>query len=411
MRRVLIHWILPLVIFLSAGGAAWILIQSSKPAERSEPKQVTPLVEVARVSASNQPARVEATAVIEPARQVTISPEVSGKIVYQSPQLVPGGRFKQGDVLVRIDPRPYKLAIRERRSQVQQGRLELTVEKGRGEIAEREWKLIEGDSKDDSEPNPLALREPQREAAEVSLEAAQAALERAELDLSRTTIRAPFNATVTSESVDIGQVVQPGQAIATLIGTDQFWAVVSLPVEQLALLEIPGFNAPPQRASSARVTQALGTETHVERKGQLLRLVGELDRETRRAQVSVGIDDPLDPGSGELPLLPGAFATVEMEGRELQGTILVPRRAVFDGRRVWVVDEQDRLSKRELTIVWESPDWVFARAGIAEGDRVALDQLPFAADGMAVRVRLTDETGRAVEPAKAGAANDTDSES
>jgi hypothetical protein len=76
-----------------------------------------------------------------------------------------------------------------------------------------------------------------------------------------------------------------------------------------------------------------------------------------------------------------------------------------------MVDEQDRLSKRELTIVWESPDWVFARAGIAEGDRVALDQLPFAADGMAVRVRLTDETGRAVEPAKAGAANDTDSES
>ena len=53
----------------------------------------------------------------------------------------------------------------------------------------------------------LALRIPHRQKMEAALEAARSRLKEAELSLERTTIRAPFNALVQNESVDLGQLV------------------------------------------------------------------------------------------------------------------------------------------------------------------------------------------------------------
>jgi multidrug resistance efflux pump len=109
--------------------------------------------------------------------------------------------------------------------------VELELEKGRGDVAQREWQILRSDS--DANLAPLALRSPQLVAAKQSLAGAQANLKQAELALSRTHFTAPFNALVLDESIEVGQVVAPGAPLATLIGTDRFWVSVSLPVDEL----------------------------------------------------------------------------------------------------------------------------------------------------------------------------------
>lgn len=383
MRRFALRVLLPSA-FLAAGGfGAFQMVQSAETAERQSEPAPPPLVETAEVSLNAHPSAVRATGVVEAARQVTISPEVTGKVVSVSDGLVIGGRVRKGQPLFRIDRRQYELALRQTRTQVEQAQLELKVELGRGQIAEREWELL---SKSDPNmtKNDLALRKPYREAAEVAVESAQAAREQAQLDLSRTAVTAPFNAIVVEESLEPGQIVRPGTNVATLIGTDEFWVHVQVPVEDLALLKIPERDG---EASVARVIQPLGNGPRVERTGRVVRLAGDVDRESRTATVLVAVEHPLDVKTGELPLLRGAFVTVEFDGREIEELTAVPRDALVDGNDVWRVTKDETLERRALDIVWEDAQKVYARAGVEPGDRVVTSDLATPLEGMHVRTR------------------------
>jgi len=387
------HWILtrvvlPAAILGAAGFGAARLVQSAETAEKDPPAVVAPLVDVVTVHSATVPARVVGTGVVEPEREVTLSAELSGRLTRVSDDLVVGGRLKKGDFVARIDGRTYDLAVRQQNSQVAKARSDLELEKGRGQVAEREWELLS-----EGEPNrkrsALALREPQREAAEVALESAKAALDRAKYDRSRTRIVAPFNATVTRESIEVGAYMAPGAQLATLVGTDAFRVRVSLPIEDLALIHVPGLHG--SEGSKATVIQELGSRS-IEREGTVLRLVGELDADSRTAQLLVEVKDPLDPPPGELPLLPGAFVRVQIDGKQAQGVTPVPRDALFEGSRVWVVAQDDSIEPRDLKIAWSDGDTVFATAGVEDGDRLMVTDLPTLAKGMAVRVAEAKDT-------------------
>nr|MCH9683087.1 efflux RND transporter periplasmic adaptor subunit [Deltaproteobacteria bacterium] len=247
----------------------------------------------------------------------------------------------------------------------------------------------------------LASRIPQREVAEVGVDIARGAVSQAKLDLERTVIRAPFNATVASESVEVGEVVAPGSVVATLVGTDAFWVRVSVPVEDLALLDIPGYGA--EQGSPARVIQRLGPQRTVERTGAVVRLVNELDAESRTAQVLVEIANPLDPPPGALPLLPGAFVDVQLTGSAPSDVVAVPRVTVFEGRHVWVVDDEQRMHRRTLQIAWGDDEQVYASGGLRDGDRVVVTPPTPAIDGMEVRTEAKTPPSEGTAPLAKGA--------
>lgn len=377
--KIVTRLLLPGIITATAIAGAVMLVQSAESAEREPPAVEAPLVEFIRVQRESVPPSLPGTGVVEPAREAMLSPELSGRIVYMSPSLVVGGRFEKGEVLLRLDKRDYQIALGQQRSQVEQAKVELELEKAHGKVARKEWELMGSNE----QAGRLASREPQREAAQLKVESAKSSLRKSKIDLERTTIRAPFNATVTSESVEIGEIASPGGAIATLVGTDEMLVRVSVPVEYLALLDIPGYGA--EEGSKATVTQRLGRRGAVKREGRVVRLVNELDPESRMAQVLVEVKSPLDPPPGELPLLPGAFVEVQLDGAPVPDVVAVPRVAVFEGRHVWVVDEDDTLSRRELTIGWGDDTRVFTTAGLSEGDRIVLTPPSPVIEGMTVR--------------------------
>ncbi len=379
LRQVLLPLLILLVGVLIAAG-----FMATRPrAERTESEAEPPLVRVVRVEPGPADARVQASGVVQAARQVSVVPQVSGRIVKQSKKLRPGGRFVEGEVLARIDPRDYRLAIRSERSRVRQAELELELETGRQSIAEREWRLL-GDE-DVGDAPPLALRKPHLETAKRKLEAARSGLERAKLNLERTWLRAPFDAMVVSENLEVGQVVGPGGPVATLIGTREFWVMVSVPVERLALLDVPGMNG--TEGSRALVTQDLDEGTRVTVEGRVIGLGAQLDPQTRTAQLLVAIEDPLEQAAGGVPILPGAFVQVEIVGRTMDQVAEVPRRAVVDGDCVWLVDAEGKLTRRKVSIAWRGEESVFVSGGLEAGERVVTTPLALPVEGMPVRIQ------------------------
>jgi RND family efflux transporter MFP subunit len=369
---------LPLIIVLSAFLAAFGLVMMAPDSEAVVPTRALPAVATTIVESDAVRSTVVASGVASPAREITIIPEVSGRVVLMSPSLVPGGVVRAGDILTRIEARAYELAVEQQRGQVRSSELELEIEAARQETAREEWKILGNGG----EPSPLVLRESQRAAAEMNLASSRSGLARAELELERTVIRAPFNASVVEESVDVGQVVGPQSTIARLVGTDQLRITLSVRIEDLALIDLPENG---QEGSPVTIRQRLRTGEHVERQGTVVGLVDRLNPQTRRAELVVLVDDPLNPNVG-LPLLPGSSVEGVIEGRVLDSVVRVPRAAVYDGNTVWVVSPEGVLEKRVFEPVWGDDDALFVREGLSAGDVLVTSPLSSPVEGTPVLV-------------------------
>ena len=406
MRRFFTRFLIPVLIIAGGVAGAREMILSTETVAPTPKPAPAPEVEVATLVASQRPAVISGTGVVEAARQLTVVPEVGGRIVYQSPALTVGGRVAAGDMLVRIDRSAYTLALRQQRSQVEQAELERELESGRGELARREWGMIQKGAANPAGPGRLASRQAQGEAAEVGVDAAKSALERAALDLRRTVIRAPFDATVTRENVEVGQVVTPSATLATLVGTAEAWVRVALPVDALRLLEVPA--GKDERGSPATVSQQLAAGDTASWNGEVLRLVHELDPDSRMLQVLVSVKDPFEVGEGQLPLLPSAFVTVKITSEGLAPTLAIPRKALFEGRRVWTVTSDDTLQSRELVIRWGDADYVYVdvTAEVPDGTRIVLEPPPSAVEAMVVKPKPSTSSDAPVSAAAAPTAVD-----
>lgn len=379
MNKVVTRLVLPGAIVLVGLGISGAMIASKPKAERDDGQAAAVLVEAMTAEAGEVVAEFQGTGSVEPARQVSLAFEVPGSLVWVSDEAVPGGRFSKGDLIARVDPRSYQLAVKQAEGTATRAELDLQMERSRKSVAEREWELLgDGRSPEDA---PLALREPQLATAEVAAESARSALERQRIDLSRTELRSPFNSVVVEESLEVGQLVGSSGPVISIVGTDAARVKVSLPVEKLSLVELPEGDRP---GSTATITQVLGDGSGVVRQGRVHRLVGQLDPSTRTATLLVQVDSPMD-GEG-LPLLPGAFVTVDIRGVTRDGIIELPRQTISEGRIAWVIGPDDVLQKRALEVAWGSMDSVFVSGGVESGERVVTSALSLPVEGQVVRV-------------------------
>jgi RND family efflux transporter MFP subunit len=382
---------------LAVGVGALMLFRATKPeAQRAEREATALLVEVVKVERKRHAVTLRAQGTVVPARRVVIQPEVAGRVRWQNPDLVPGGHISEGQPLLRIDPREYELAVRARKADVSRAQLELRMEEGQGEVARREWEKFGGGKDGEPDEDILALREPQRRTAQVAVQSAESALEQAQLNLERTTIRAPFNAMVMEENVETGQLVGPQTNAAVLVGTDQLWVQVSVPVEALAFVRVPRKDG--EHGSSARVWQQMSGE-QIERPGEVVRILPDLDPGGSMARLLVAIDDPLgkqregDPG---LPVLLNSFVQVEIEAPPIDDVIEVPRAALREGSQVYVMDDDDRLRIRPVSIAWRRADAVLVREGLSDGERLITSRVPAPVEGM--RLRAAEPTAQQAPP-------------
>jgi RND family efflux transporter MFP subunit len=395
--------VLPLLVILAGLLIAVGMFLLRPKAEKGRKERPTPQVALMSLDAGPTQPVIEASGVVEPDQQINLVPQVSGRVVRQAEALRPGGRFRAGEPLLWLEDRDYELAIEQQKAMVRQAELNLALERGRAETARQEWALL-GDDRP-AEQASLTLREPQLANAEAALASAIAGLERAELNLARTVLRAPFDAMVLSEQVDLGQVVAPGAPVASLVGTDSVRVNISLPLAEVALLQVPGLNA--DQGSPAAVIQRLEDGSTVSHAGRVSGLSAQLDPQARTARLLVLVDDPLTSGPEGLPLLPGAWVDVEVQGAPIPDIAAIPRDAVQEGDEVWVVTAEHTLARRPLDIAWRSRDEIFARGAFGPGEHLVPDPPPLVVEGLKVTVHddgtceICDEEAEAEAEAEA----------
>jgi RND family efflux transporter MFP subunit len=256
-------------------------------------------------------------------------PQVGGRVVEVSASFRPGASFAKGDVLFRIDPADYELAVERTLAEIEAARSELALLEAQAAAEQQVWDQQFSDRKIPD----LVARVPQIAAAKARIHSGEAARSAARLSLARTVVRAPFDGRVLDTSLDVGQVVGAGIAVGSIFSDDSLEISVPVSSEELALLGDPVG----RRASILREGEATpGLELEVVRQG------ASLDERTRLRTLYLAADD--------VDLTLGEFVSVEIRGDAAPEMVQVPAASLTSRSQVWVVDE-GMLRPREVQVV------------------------------------------------------------
>ena len=206
---------------------------------------------------------------------------------------------------------------------------------------------------------------------------------RARLALERTSVKAPFNAMVVQESVELGQLVEAGSDIGILVGTDEFWVQAALPVTDLARVPLPG---PDRVGADAQVYLDGGNGRTTHWNGQVVRLLSDLEPTGRMARLLIRVQDPLGLNNEEsrLPLLLGSYVRVEIDAGKLEDVLVIPREALREGDRIWVVDQNNEIQIREAEPLWTRQETFIIPNVIATHEQLVVGGLKTALPGLKV---------------------------
>lgn len=377
------------LLALGVAGMNRITASRQKMVRRKPPAPV-PTARVMEIKTGRHQIVIQGEGTVRPLDEIHLVPQVRGKVTYVSPTLVNGGAFSKGDLLVRIDPIDYELALTLAEAKVKDGESRVQIAEEESAAGKEEWRLNRPVGKSQNlDPPPLVGKEPQLAAARAMLAAYHADVKKARLDLERTELKAPFDGRVAEENIGIGQYVSLGQSLATLYAVEAAEIVVPMEDGNAFWFNIPGFTPDKGAGAHATVTVQLAGRK-VSWPGRVVRTEGKLDQKTRLLPVVIRVERPY---SRKPPLAMGLFVTVHIRGRNLPGSVLLPRSALHQGNTVWIVDRGDRLRFRKVEVARFQGGMVLVNKGLKNGDRLVISPIETVTDGMTVRPLKEKEPG------------------
>lgn len=384
-------FVLPFAIVLSGFALAVLLIVTGPSIEPSAPQSLPPLVRVLNVSPETVQLSTLTYGTVVPRTESELVPEVSGRIIAISPDMVSGGFFSAGDVLISIDTLDYEVALEQAEAGLTRSESDLanafTAHKRQLDLADKQSTSA---SQRDDALNRLHI-------TEANVREAKAKLSRAERDLLRTQLIAPYDGRVRNERVDIGQFVSRGSTVATIYATDI--AEVRLPIhdEELAYLDLSLATRNSDSKQPVKVTlRARFAGANHEWQGEVVRTEGELDPRTRMVNVIAQVVSPYAQTDDRPPLFVGLFVEARIHGIRVDDVVVLPRLALRGEQRVFVVDASNRLRFRDVDVLRIVADQVYVRGGLQSGELVCISALENALDGMSVRLQTTTPTSQVV---------------
>jgi len=384
MPNTAIKAIITIAVLLAAVAAAAGIIMSRPMPEQLTVSETTSAIRAMTVVKESLRLKIRSEGTVTPKTQTNVIPEIKGRVTWLSPNLVVGGYFQAGDLLVTIDAADYE--ARTGLAQAQLLRAEAELEHKRFEF-KRLQQLIKNNLVSQSNLENAARA---HKIAKANVIESKINLAQAERDLGRTKITAPFEGMVRSESIDIGQFVQQGAPIASIYASDAVEVRLPIVNAQLAYLDPANLQRgelDPATAPMIRLTARYAGTSFIWR-GQLARTEGEIDAQSRMitavARVRQDNQSPDVP-----PLQVGAFVAAEIEGQYLDDIVRLPRAALRPNSQVLIIDSDNRLRFRAVNVLRLENDFVIIDSGLESGEVVNLSPIQTVVDGM--RVSLTFE--------------------
>ncbi len=315
---------------------------------------------------------ISAAGEITPAEQVSVRPEISGRID-QLPVDI-GDRIKKGAILFTLDDTDLQTEKSQRQIEIEGSKLQVTgarlaMEKTElnfrrnQELAAR--KLVSQEVFDNIKLE-LDVAKNAHDIAKNTLERSQKALQTVEDKLAKTKITAPFDCTILTRPVSVGQAVSGASGVNS--GTEV------LTIADLGELII---NAHINQADVTRMTVNQRVEIEVEAVAGL-KLIGRVDRIAPQATIRNGIKGfatriivKNDEDSG---VRPGMTANLTIPLQSADNVIALPLAAVFtdQGNRFAYVKQGDKFARVPILIGVSDYDFAEVTQGLQGGETVSL---------------------------------------
>ena len=368
------------IILGAAGLAAGMMYLNPEPPEK-DLETLDLLVDVLQLESSSANFKILSQGTVQPRTKTLLSAEVSGSIVSISPKFIAGGVFAKGEVLMRIDPSNYSVAVDKTEALVKQRQIEFDGAKklrSQGYRAESEFA-----------------------SAATALASAQAELVSARRNLERTYIRVPYEGMVLSKEADIGQFVNPGTRLGITFATDLAEIRLPLTDQDLAFVNLPGAADISQTGSAdgPRVRlSAVQKGQLTEWDAQIVRTEGVVDEKSRVTYAVARVVDPYQLHGDGISLPIGTFVAAKIDGATVADVIRVPRSALRGSDQLIFVDDDNKVQIRSVYVVRADAQYAYVGSGASAGERITLTAIETPTNGMIVRT--TDRPEPEVEGEK-----------
>lgn len=317
-----------------------------------------PEVDVATVLVEPVTLRETFTGRVVSPQTVQVRPRVSGYI--DEVAFEEGERVEAGDLLFRIDPRPYEARVQAAKASLAQAQSQRQLTEVE---ASRSRQLIQKNmiSREQHDQRQAAALNARAQAAE-----AEATLSSAELDRQYTRITAPVTGRTGRAMITQGNLASADQSVlTTLVSVDPLYVYFdSNEAEALSTQTLLA------RGKPLTLNIGLTGETGFPHQGQLDFVDNQINADTGTLRYRAVLPNP----NGAFR--PGQFARVEMPVAQLDEAMLVNRKAVLanqDRRFVYVVGDDDTVMPRQVQLGREVGDLVVVREGLRAGERVIVN--------------------------------------
>ncbi len=410
--------VLPLIIFVFGIVVFMFFSSFKKPPAQAEKEERAIPVEVLEVAPEDFEVKLTGFGEVRTLASVPIASEVSGRVIWINPKLEVGEVIPAGEEFFRIEPRDYEIRLSGAKASLDQAKATLerlkeqyvsdsqrlkTLERTK-DLAYSEFQRVRNLYEKDKvgtmsnveateraynqaldaynqlrqavDLYPLRIKE-----AEEAVRTAEVQVSQAELNLSRTIVRASFNARVKSVNLEVGQYVSPGITLFTV--SDDSVLEISIPLDaKSAVLWLPFAGGsdnvdlawfPPLEPRECEILWTEDKENH--KWVGILNRIEKYDQKSRTVYVVVRIEkeNVYSRGEDRIPLVEGMFCQVRVPGKILKDVYRLPESSVtFEG--ITYIVEDNRLKYKEVRRILMEGDDVIVE-GLQPGMKVIITRL------------------------------------
>lgn len=388
-----------------------MLAEKATPSQRPVREQVFTVDTVAANLGDHQP-NISIFGNVVAGNILDLRTELAGPLLEVNPDIRSGAFVKAGTMLAKIDPFNYEIALAEAESDLLDGSAQLMEAEARIaaetadlanaraqlELAERDLEraqslvkrgsvtqqtvdqrqqsLLQQKAAVDAAIATLGIEETKLLQQTTLIERLTLQKRRAERDLSLTTLVAPVDAIVESESITPGQIVTANQSVSQLLDLAAFEVKFNLSDEQYGRLT----------SKSASIS---GTPIGVlwktgQREDQLTASISRVGSSISTDLGGVTLYGTLNDLPINTDLRPGAFVEISLPDRVYQSTFRLPETSLYDESRVYIVDGE-RLKSVEVEVYAFSETDVILTGDIPPGAKVLATRIAEVGDGLRVR--------------------------
>ena len=374
---------------------AALLVSLLAACGKEVPKLPPPPLEVSTITVKARDIDISAeyVAQTQSSQAVNIQARVSGfldKRVYTE-----GSVVKAGQVLFRMDPKPFQAQLDAANAALQRNQAALTVAK---QNLDRTKPLA---AKNALSQKDLDDATGQYEQAAAAVEQSKAQVTSAQLDLSYTVITTPVTGVSSYAAVADGTYLNPQNAQLTTVSVlTPMWVNFSLSENEYLRVQNDirdgRLKLPPDMNLVVEIVQPDGSVFPFT--GKITFADPSYNSQTGTFLIRATVDNPKG------VLRPNQYVRARLKGAVRPNAILVPQRAVQQGAKghfAWVLNSQGKAEQRPLVVGdWRGDSW-FVNEGLKPGDQLVVDGGQRLSPGATVIVAMTDGVAKAAAPASA----------